>query len=74
MESLADNVKDKTDHRNIEYFNEFLCGYTDIFTNNIYARKDYTCHNIRGLVQNKDIVVAEGDKNSSIIVLKNQIM
>ena len=40
MESLADSVKGNIDHKNLEDFYEFLPGYTDIFTNNIYATKD----------------------------------
>ena len=50
MEPLADTVKDNMDHKHLEHFREFLRGYTDIFTNNIYARKDYTYHNIRGMI------------------------
>ena len=30
MESLADSIKDRADRRNLEYFEKFLCGYTDI--------------------------------------------
>ena len=42
MEPLVDTVKDNMDHKNLEHFREFLRGYKDIFTNNIYATKDYT--------------------------------
>ena len=55
MESLADSVKGNIDHKDLELFHEFLCGYTDIFINNIYATKDYTYHNLRGMIQNKDV-------------------
>ena len=37
------------------HFHEFLSGYTDIFTNSIFT-KDYTYHNLSGMIQNKDIV------------------
>ena len=70
MESLADSVKGNIDHKNLEHFHEFLRGYTDIFTNNIYATKDYTYHNLRGMIQNKDIVVVKGDKDSSVVIIK----
>ena len=70
MESLADSVKGNIDHKNLEHFHEFLRGYTDIFTNNIYATKDYTYHNLRGMIQNKDIVVVKGDKDSSVVIMK----
>ena len=54
----------------MEHFHEFLRGYTDIFTNNIYATKDYTYHNLRGMIQNKDIVVVKGDKDSSVVIME----
>ena len=70
MESLADRVKGNIDHKNLEHFHEFLRGYTDIFTNNIYATKDYTYHNLHSTIQNKDIVVVKGDKHSSAVIMK----
>ena len=70
MESLADNVKSNIDHKNLEHFHEFQRGYTDIFTNNIYATKDYTYHNLCGMVQKKVIVVVKGDKNSNVVIMK----
>ena len=44
MESLTDSVKGISDQKNLEHFHEFLQGYTDIFSINIYATKDYTYH------------------------------
>ena len=38
--------------------------------NNIYATKDYTYHNLRGMIQNKDIVVVKGDQDSSVVIMK----
>ena len=38
--------------------------------NNIYATKDYTYHNLRGMIQNKDIVIVKGDKDSSVVIMK----
>ena len=35
MGSLADGVKGNINHNNLEHFNEFLRGYTDIYTNSI---------------------------------------
>ena len=70
MESLADSVKGNIDHKNLEHFHEFLRGYTDIFTNNIYATKDYTYHSLCGMIQNKDIVVVKGDKDSCVVIMK----
>ena len=37
--------------------------------------KDYTFHNLCGMIQNKDIAVVKGDKDSSLVTIKkNQIM
>ena len=47
MESLADSIKGNIDHKNLEHFHDFLHLYTDIFTNNIYAKKDCTYHKLR---------------------------
>ena len=70
MEYLADNVKGNIYHKSLKYFHEFLRGYTDIFANNIYATKDPNCHNLRGMIQNNDIVVVQGDKDSSVVIMK----
>ena len=69
MESLADSIKCNIDHKDLQHFHEFLCGYTDTFTNNIYATKDYT-YNFCRMIQNKDIVVVKGDKDSSVVIMK----
>ena len=70
MGSLAESIKSNINHKNLEHFHEFLHGYTDIFSNNIYATKDYTYHNLCGMIQNKDIVVVKGDKDSSVVTMK----
>ena len=70
MESLADSIKSNIHHKNLEHFHEFLRGYTDIFTNNIYATKDYTYHDLRRMIQNEDIVVVKRDKDSSAVIMK----
>ena len=33
--SLADSIKSNINHKNLEHFHGFLCGYTDIFSDNI---------------------------------------
>ena len=70
MESLADSVKGNINHKDLEHFHEFLRGQTDIFTNNIYATKDYTYHKLRGMIQNKDIAVVKDEKDSSVVIMK----
>ena len=70
MESLAQSIKGNINHKHLEHFHESLSGYTDIFTNIIYAAKGYTYHNICGMIQNKNIVVVKGDKDYSIVIMK----
>ena len=41
-----------------------------IFINNTYAIKDYTYPDLHGTIQNKDILVVKGDKNSTIATMK----
>ena len=58
IESLADSVKGNINHKNLEHlehFHEFLRHYTDVFINNIYATKDYTYHNLHGMIQIKTL-------------------
>ena len=64
-EFLAESANDNIDHKSSEHFHEFLRGYTDIFTNNIYTTKDCTYQNLPGMIKIKGIVVVKGDKDSS---------
>ena len=34
--------------------------------------KDYTSHNLCGMIQNKDIAVVKGDKDSSLVTIKKK--
>ena len=43
--------------------------YTDIFTNYIFATKDYTCHNLKDIIRDKDLVLLRGNRDSSVIVM-----
>ena len=43
--------------------------YTDIFTNNIFATKDYTYHNLKDMIRDKDLVLLNGDNDSSVAVM-----
>ena len=43
--------------------------YTDIFTNNIFATKDYTYHNLKDMIRDKDLVLLNGDNDSRVAVM-----
>ena len=67
MDSLADEVKDRADHKNLEHFHEFLRDYIDISINNIYPANDFTYCKLRSVIQNKDIASVQGDKDFSLV-------
>ena len=46
-----------------------LRGYTDIFTKNVFQTKDCTYHNLKNLIQEKDVVAIKGNKDSLVVIL-----
>ena len=53
----------------LENFHEFMPAYTNISTNNILATKDYTYHNLKDLIRDKDLVLLNGGKDSNVVVI-----
>ena len=41
-----------------------------LYGNNIYVTKYYIYNNLRGMIQDKDIVVVKGNKDHSIVIMK----
>ena len=70
LETIASQASPFIDQTKFEDFHEFLWAYTDIFTKNIHATKDYTYKNLKTLIENKDLVVISGDKDSFVVILK----
>ena len=70
LETLASRASSFVDHTKLEDFHKFLRAYTGIFTKIIYATKDYTYKNLKNLIENKDLVVISGDKDSCVVILK----
>ena len=52
-------------------YHELLCGYRDIFTKNVFQTKDYTYHNLKTLIQEKNVVAMKGKKDSLVVILNN---
>ena len=69
LETVADKITETLTKDNRENFHEYLRAYTDIFTKNVYNTKDFTYQNLKNLVNNKDVVIVPGDKDSAIIVM-----
>ena len=43
-------------------------GYTELFAKNVFQTKDCTYHNLKNLIQEKDVVM-KGDKDPSVVIL-----
>ena len=41
----------------------------DIFTNKIFATKNYKYHNLKDIIRDKDLTLLNGDKDSSVVVM-----
>ena len=70
METIAIQILPFIDQTKLEDLQEFLWTYTDIFTKNIHATKDYNYKNMKNLIEHKDLVVISGDKDSCVVILK----
>ena len=69
MERITERVENSSDYDQVENSHESMRAYTDIFINNIFATKDYTYHNLKDIIRNKDLVLLNGDKDSIVIVI-----
>ena len=69
MYRVAERVENSLDQNHVEHFHEFMGAYTEIFTNNIFATKGYTYQNLKDVIWGKDLVLLNGDKESSIVVM-----
>ena len=56
MEKVTESLENSLDQNQVENFHEFMRAYTDIFTNNVFATKDYTYRNLKDIIKYKDIV------------------
>ena len=70
METIASQASPFVDQIKLKDFHGFLQAYTDIFTKNVIATKDYTYKNLKNLTESKDRVVMSGDKDSCVVILK----
>ena len=69
LERIAERDENYLDHDQVENFLEFMRAYTAIFTNKIFATKDYTYHNLKDMIRDKDLVLLNGDNDSSVAVM-----
>ena len=69
MESLAYTASKKVENIQLENFHDFLRGYTDIFSKNVLNSEDFTYKNLKTLIQDENIVILIGDKDSRVVIM-----
>ena len=69
FETLAQRTSDSVETHRLEEYHKFLRGYTGICTKNVFQTKDYTNHNFKKLIREKDVVVMKGDNDSSVVIV-----
>ena len=50
FETLTQRTSDSVVAHRLEEYHEFLRGYTDTFTKNVFQTKDYTYHNLKKII------------------------
>ena len=71
FESIADRITDNLQSDQRENFHEFLRAYVDIFTKSVYTTTDYTYKHLKRIVNDKNLVVVSGDKESCVVLIDN---
>ena len=69
FETLAQKTSDSVEAHRLEEYHDVLHGYTDLFTKNVFQTKDYTYHNLKNLIQEKDVVVMKSDEDPLVVIL-----
>ena len=72
METVSHSAIKYVENNKVEDFHEFLKAYTDIFTKNIYATKDFTYKNSKDMINNDKLAVASGDKDSCVVIMTRE--
>ena len=69
VESLADKVTENLENGKREGFHELLRAYVDIFTKNIHATRDNTYKNLKRIINDTNIAVVSGYKESCVVIM-----
>ena len=66
FESIADRITDNLQSDQWENVHEFLRAYVDISTKSVYTTPDYTYKHLKRIINDKNLVVVSGDKESCV--------
>ena len=67
--SVVDRITDNLQSDQREKLHEFLHTYVDIFTKSVYKTTDSTYKHLKRIVNNKNLVVLSGDKESCVALI-----
>ena len=68
METVSHSAIKYVENNKVEDLHEFLRAYTDIFTKNIYATKDFTNKNLKNIINNDKLAIVWGNKDSCVVI------
>ena len=66
FKSIADRITDNLQSDQRENVHEFLRAYVDISTKSVYTTLDYTYKHLKRIINDKNLVVVSGDKESCV--------
>ena len=73
MEKISNSAIKCVEDNKVEDFHEFLRAYTDIFTKNIHATKDFTYKNLKNMINNDKLsAIVSGDKDSCVVIMTRE--
>ena len=72
METISNSAIKYVEDNKAEDFHEFLRAYTDIFSKNIYATKDFTYKNLKKIINNDKLAIVSGDNDSCVVIMTRE--
>ena len=69
FEAIPDRIIDNLQSDQRENFHKSLRAYVDIFTKGVYTTTDYTYKHLKKIINDKNLVVVFGDKESCVVLI-----
>ena len=70
LETIAIHTSSFVGHTELEDFHKVSRAQRDIFHKSVHATKDYTCKNLKNIIENKYLVLISSGKGSCVVILK----
>ena len=72
METVSHSATKYVEDKKVEDSHEFLRTYTDIFTKNIYATRDFAYKNLKNMINNDELAAIPCDKDSCVAIMTRE--